>query len=284
VRAEAPLLSFRISVDYPNRPGVLRDVHLEIESREILGLVGESGSGKSTLTLALLRLLSLKGARVSGEIIFEGEDLLKKPESQLCSIRGRRMSIVLQNPQASLNPALRIGAQLKEAWRAHAVRTAGDCGIAIASALRSAQLPDDHEFLCRRPSQLSVGQAQRVNIAMAILHRPALLIADEATSALDTITQSEILDLLEQLNGELGMAILYISHDLMSVSRLCDRVAILYAGELLEVGSTDQIFTSPKHPYTQRLLSASHVPGLREAAENALGEAFELSSPYGIKS
>jgi len=274
VKAEAPLLSFKISVDYPNHSGVLRDVCLQIHSGEIVGLVGESGSGKSTIALALLRLLSSKGANVSGEIIFEGEDLLNKPESQLRGIRGRRMSVVLQSPLASLNPALRIGTQLNEAWRAHSDGAVEDCGPAVLSALRNAQLPFDQEFLRRRPSQLSVGQAQRVCIAMAILHRPALLIADEATSALDTITQSEILDLFAHLNDELRMAILYISHNLISVSALCDRVAILHAGEILEVGSTQEIFTSPRHPYTQRLLSASHVPPVRKSAENALEDVL----------
>lgn len=274
MKAEAPLLSFKISVDYPNHSGVLRDVCLQIHSGEIVGLVGESGSGKSTIALALLRLLSSKGANVSGEIIFEGEDLLNKPESQLRGIRGRRMSVVLQSPLASLNPALRIGTQLNEAWRAHSDGVVEDCGQAVLSALRNAQLPFDQEFLRRRPSQLSVGQAQRVCIAMAILHRPALLIADEATSALDTITQSEILDLFAHLNDELRMAILYISHNLISVSALCDRVAILHAGEILEVGSTQEIFTSPRHPYTQRLLSASHVPPVRKSAENALEDVL----------
>jgi len=266
VNESRPLLSFQISVDYPGHQGVLRNVYLQIHSGETLGLVGESGSGKSTIALALLGLLSLKGAKVSGQVIFEDEDLLKKPETQLRAIRGRRMSIVLQSPLASLNPALRIGAQLKEAWQAHALRGVAECGTAIRSALRSAQLPDDPEFLRRRPSQLSVGEAQRVNIAMAILHRPALLIADEATSALDTITQSEILDLFARLNRELHMAVLYISHDLASVAALCDRVAILYQGEIVETGATSDIFTSPTHSYTQRLLSA--IPQARAERSN----------------
>jgi ABC-type dipeptide/oligopeptide/nickel transport system ATPase component len=250
------LLSSHISVDYPNRQGVLRDVSFEIYSGEILGLVGESGSGKSTIALALLQLLGLKGARIWGEILFEGEDLLKKPEKQLRTIRGRRMSIVLQSPLASLNPALCIGTQLREAWRAHAHGSKQECDSAIRAALRSARLPDEEDFLRRRPSQLSVGQGQRVNIAMAILHRPALLIADEATSALDSITQSEILNLFAQLNRELDMAVLYISHDLPSVAALCNRVAILHQGQILETGTTDAIFTSPKNPYTQNLLRA----------------------------
>ena len=256
-----PLLSSRISVDYPNHPGVLREVPLEIEPGQILGLVGESGSGKSTIALALLRLLSLKGARLFGEVIFEGQDLLRKSENELRKIRGRRMSIVLQSSLASLNPALCIGTQLREAWRAHAQKGMGECGTAIRTALRSARLPDDDEFQRRRPSQLSVGQGQRVNIAMAVLHRPALLIADEATSALDTITQSEILNLFAQLNQEMQMAVLYISHDLLSVAALCNRVAILHKGEIVETGTTAAIFDSPSHPYTQKLVQA--IPRMR---------------------
>ena len=253
---EFPLLSARLSVDYRNKRGVLKNLCLEIQRGEIVGLVGESGSGKSTLALALLQLLELKGAKVQGEIIFQGENLLQKGESQLRDIRGREMSVVLQSPLTSLNPALRIGTQLKEAWRAHAKGTREQCHAAVSAALRSVSLPDDEEFLKRRPSQLSVGQGQRVTIAMAILHRPALLIADEPTSALDTITQSEILTLFSRLNRELEMAILYISHDLLSVAALCHRVAILRDGEIVECDEPDAIFESPRHPYTQRLIAA----------------------------
>lgn len=271
------LLSSCISVDYPNNQGVLREVRIEIHPGEIVGLVGESGSGKSTIALALLRLLSFKGAKISGEVIFEGEDLLKKSESELRRIRGRRMSIVLQSPLASLNPALCIGTQLKQAWRAHEQK--GECGVPIRTALRSARLPDHEEFLRRRPSQLSVGQGQRVNIAMAVLHRPALLIADEATSALDTITQSEILNLFALLNREMRMAVLYISHDLLSVAALCNRVAILQKGEVVETGTTEAIFTSPRHPYTQKLVQAIPRMRGRKVLEGACdGDTRELVS------
>ena len=253
---EPPLLSARLSVNYQNKPGVLKNLSLEIQRGEIVGLVGESGSGKSTLALALLQLLQLKGAKVQGEVIFQGENLLQRKESQLRDIRGRQMSVVLQSTLTSLNPALRIGTQLKEAWRAHASGTGDQCHAAVSAALRSVSLPDDEEFLKRRPSQLSVGQGQRVIIAMAILHRPALLIADEPTSALDTITQSEILSLFARLNRELDMAILYISHDLLSLVALCHRVAILRDGEIVECDAPDIIFDSPRHPYTQRLIAA----------------------------
>ncbi len=250
------VLSLRLSVDYRNRPGVLRNVALEIRSGEILGLVGQSGSGKSTLSLAILRLLHLKGGTVRGDIVFKGEDLLSKTEPQMRSLRGREISIVLQSPMSSLNPALRIGSQLNEAWRAHMSGPRHVCDAAIRSALSSVSLPNDNEFLRRRPSQLSVGQAQRVIIAMAILHRPSLLIADEATSALDTITQSEILGLFARLNRELEMGILYISHDLLSVAALCHRIAILNAGEIVECGPPQQIFGAPQQPYTQKLVAA----------------------------
>ena len=254
--SESPLLSARLSVDYRNKPGVLKNLCLEIQRGEIVGLVGESGSGKSTLALALLQLLQLKGAKVQGEVVFQGENLLQKKERQLSDIRGRQMSVVLQSPLTSLNPALRIGTQLKEAWRAHANGTGDQCHAAVSAALRGVSLPDSEEFVKRRPSQLSVGQGQRVIIAMAILHRPALLIADEPTSALDTITQSEILSLFARLNRELDMAILYISHDLLSVAALCHRVAILRGGEIVECDGPDAIFDSPRHPYTQRLIAA----------------------------
>lgn len=252
----SPLLSLRLSVDYQNKAGVLRDVSMELRRGEILGLVGQSGSGKSTLSLAILRLLHLRGATARGELSFQGEDLFKKTEAEMRSLRGREMSIVLQSPLSSLNPALRIGSQLSEAWRAHASGTGGECHTAISSALTSVSLPNDHDFLRRRSSQLSVGQAQRVIIAMAILHRPSLLIADEPTSALDTITQSEILRLFAQLNRELGMGILYISHDLLSVAALCHRIAILNAGQILECGPPAQIFGAPQHAYTQKLVAA----------------------------
>jgi ABC-type dipeptide/oligopeptide/nickel transport system ATPase component len=265
-----PLLSARLSVDYQNKPGVLRDVCLEIQRGEIVGLVGESGSGKSTFALALLQLLQLKGAKVQGEVIFQGENLLEKTESQLRAMRGRQMSVVLQSPLTSLNPALRIGAQLREAWRSHATGKKEECAAAVQAALRDVSLPEDDEFLKRRPSQLSVGQGQRVIIAMAILHRPALLIADEATSALDTITQSEILRLFGQLNRDLDMAILYISHDLLSVAALCHRIAIMRDGEIVECGASETIFDSPRHPYTQRLIAALPSLSHGRAPSNSL--------------
>jgi peptide/nickel transport system ATP-binding protein len=250
------LVSARFSVRYGEKPPVLREAELEIRQGEILGLVGQSGSGKSTLAMSMLGLLDTKRATTEGTIKFQDCDLLQLREREWRATRGRRISLVLQSPLSSLNPALRIRRQLKEAWRAHANGTSGECEQKIEAALESVSLPSNDEFLRKYPSQMSVGQAQRVLIAMAVMHRPALLIADEATSALDVITQSEILALFAQLNREIGMAILYISHDLPSVAGICDRIAILHEGEIVECGTREQIFASPQHKYTRRLMAA----------------------------
>jgi ABC-type glutathione transport system ATPase component len=249
------LLAARVSVRYGDRPAVLRDVELKIRRGEVLGLVGQSGSGKSTLAMAILGLLERKNSRPEGTIDFDGCDLLTLRERELRGLRGRKIALVLQSPLSSLNPALRIRTQLREAWRAHAAGSNANCEDAIRAALESVSLPSSDEFLRKYPSQMSVGQAQRVLIAMAVMHRPALLIADEATSALDVITQSEILKLFRQLNRSFGMAILYISHDLASVAGICDRIAILHQGQIVEIGTTEQVLVSPQHEYTQRLMA-----------------------------
>jgi ABC-type dipeptide/oligopeptide/nickel transport system ATPase component len=246
-----PLLALNLSAGYPGRP-VFRDLVLNIRRGEILGLVGQSGSGKSTLALSVLRLLDLKGGRAAGEVHFQGRDLMRLSEREMRHVRGREIGLAPQSPIASLNPSLRIGAQLREAWKVH-----GGAGEPpLSELLSSVSLPDDEAFLQRYPRQLSVGMAQRVLIAMAILHRPALLIADEPTSALDCITQSEILQLFARLNQLLGMAVLYVSHDLLAVASLCHRVAILHAGAIVEMDSTEKVFRSPSHPYTYRLIQA----------------------------
>ncbi|MFY9661382.1 MAG: ABC transporter ATP-binding protein [Terriglobales bacterium] len=274
------LLSAQVTVRYPGKAPVLQGISLDIARGEVVGLVGQSGSGKSTLALAILGLLGRQRAIVEGKIVFQGTDLLTLRERELRSLRGRALSLVLQSPLASLNPALEIGTQLREAWRAHSERaaTSDDCDRAIQSSLKNVSLPcggNDRDFLRKRASQLSVGQAQRVLIAMAILHRPALLIADEATSALDVITQSEILELFARLNRETGMSILYISHDLPSVAGICQRIAILHEGEIVESGTVEQIFTAPAHEYTRRLMQA--LPQLPVQREVLLARAHAVT-------
>jgi len=266
------LLSAQVTVRYPGKAPVLRGVSLKIAHGEVVGLVGQSGSGKSTLALAILGLLGRQRATVEGSILFQGTDLLAIRERELRNLRGRSLSLVLQSPLA-----LQICTQLREAWRAHSDSnaTAEECDRAIQSALKSVSLPsggedDNKDFLRKRAAQLSVGQAQRVLIAMAIMHRPALLIADEATSALDVITQAEILELFARLNRETGMSILYISHDLPSVAGICQRIAILHEGQIVECGDTEQIFTAPRHAYTRRLMAAlPQIPTRREPGTKA---------------
>jgi ABC-type glutathione transport system ATPase component len=250
------LLTARLTVDYPNKRGVLRDVEFEIGEGEILGLVGESGSGKSTLALALLGLLDHKGGKIHGEIQFDGRDLVMLREKEMRKIRGRDIALVLQSPLASLNPVLKIGTQMAEAWRAHNPGAAKQWKEEALGLFSLVSLPAEPGFLERYPRQLSVGQAQRVLIAMAILHKPRLLIADEPTSALDAITQSEILELFRRLNRQLNMAMLFISHDLLSVASLCSRIAILQSGTIIECGATEQMFREPRTEDTRALLQA----------------------------
>ena len=251
----APLLHARISAAYGRGPDVLRDFELEIAPGEVVGLVGESGSGKSTVALALLRLLEFRGGAARGTIRFQGLDLMALTERQMRAVRGREMSLVLQSPLGALNPAMRIGSQILEGWRAH--RSAKNQPPPDpVELLEMVNLPADPSFLERYPRQISVGQAQRVLIAMAIVHRPSLVIADEPTSALDAVTQAEILKLLSGLNRRLGTGVLYISHDLLSVASFCHRVAILREGRIVESASPGQLFHNPRHPYTRTLLAA----------------------------
>jgi ABC-type glutathione transport system ATPase component len=256
MKNSTPLLSVCLTVDYRARQGVLRDAFLQINRGEVLGLLGQSGSGKSTIALGVLRLLDSKKAKVSGTIHFSGTDLMKLSEREMRHIRGSRIALVLQSPLSALNPAMKIGHQLSEAWRAHAAGAVEACSEAVRDAMCSVALPSDPTFLNRYPSELSVGQAQRVLIAMAVIHNPALLIADEPTSALDVITQAQILRLFRRLNREKGIAILYISHDLGSVASICDRIAILHGGEIVECASTTEVLTRPVHPYTKQLTAA----------------------------
>ena len=249
------LLEARISAGYKGSPDVLRDFDLGVEQGEILGLVGESGSGKSTVALALMRLLEFRGGAARGELNFRNRNLMTLPEREMRAVRGREIAMVLQSPLSALNPAMRIGSQIQESWRAHCA-SGSNAGPDLLQLLESVNLPRGPAFLDRYPRQISVGQAQRVLIAMAILHRPSLLIADEPTSALDAVTQAEILKLLAGLNQRLGMSILYISHDLLSVASFCHRIAILERGNIVESGPPERLFTQPRHPYTKKLLDA----------------------------
>ena len=248
------MLHIDISADYPGKNNVLRKVAFDMSRGEVLGLVGQSGSGKSTLALSILRLLQFRGGTLRGRIIFEGHDLAAMPEKLVREYRGRKIAYVPQSPATSLNQALRIRTLISEAWRAHSRQTLAT--EAMLDLLNQVSLPAQTHFLDRRSGELSIGQGQRLLIALALLHRPQLIVADEPTSALDLITQQEILRLFRRISEDYGTAILFISHDLTSVAQICDRVAILCDGEIIEEGPTSQIFERPQHPYAQRLIGS----------------------------
>jgi len=273
---ETMLLSTQVTISYKDKPPVLRGLRLELERGQIMGLVGHSGCGKSSLALAILGLLNIKGGSVSGSILWNGRELLGMKESQWLKLRGKEISFVPQSALSSLNPALRIGTQLAEAWKLHEKGTREQCREALLNSLENVSLPATEEFLRRYPSEVSVGQAQRVLIAMAILHRPSLLIADEPTSALDAITQSEILALFRDLNRKLGMSSLFISHDLLFTSSLCHRIAIVNDGGIVECQTPYKIFFHPTHAFTRRLVAS--LPAQPAAPQ----EATQQLSPHSL--
>ncbi|HSA93151.1 MAG TPA: ABC transporter ATP-binding protein [Terriglobales bacterium] len=239
----------------------VRDLSLQISPGETLGLVGESGSGKSVAALSLLGLLPPQ-ARVRGRASLDGQDLFACTEEEIRRVRGARIAMVFQEPMTALNPVMRVGDQVAEAVLAHDPRfdRAAAWQRAVAS-LCDVGIPEPEQRARDYPFQLSGGMRQRVMIAMAIVNRPQLLIADEPTTALDVTVQAQILDLLKELRQKFSLAMLFISHDLGVVSQVADRVAVLYAGCLVESAAAGDIFAQPRHPYTRGLLES--VPTLR---------------------
>jgi ABC-type glutathione transport system ATPase component len=253
-----PLLRVDIEASYAGKPA-LRDIRFELGRGEVLGLVGASGAGKSTLVLSLLGLLPWRGGRVTGEVVLENENLLALSERKLRALRGRRIALIPQSPMSALNPAISLQRHFNEAWKAHEKSAHAVFAARVHELLAEVQLPSDAEFLRRRPAQISVGQAQRVLIALALLHRPSLIIADEPTSALDPVTQTQIVDLLRRLNRTHGTTLLYVSHDLVSVLQLSDRIAVLHEGAIVESLPVDQL-SEARHESTLSLLNALPVP------------------------
>ena len=243
----------------------VRDLSFSLAPGEVLGLVGESGSGKSITSLAIMRLLPPQ-ARVSGEILFTQngagpQNLPTLEDDGMRQLRGSRIAMIFQEPMTALNPVMRVGNQIAEAVVAHNAVSKRDAWQRAVDAMNDVAIPDAARRARDYPHQLSGGMRQRIMIAMAIVNRPQLLIADEPTTALDVTIQAQILELLAQLRIKFGLAMLFISHDLAVVSQIADRVAVMYAGSLVELAAKRDIFQSPAHPYTRGLLRA--VPDLK---------------------
>ncbi len=242
----------------------VRDLSFALAPGEVLGLVGESGSGKSVTSLALMRLLP-PHARVRGEIRFANGngnyDLVQLSDEAMRPLRGSQLAMIFQEPMTALNPVMRVGDQIAEAVLAHSEVEKSDAWSRAVTAMNEVGITDSERRARDYPHQLSGGMRQRVMIAMAIVNRPKLLIADEPTTALDVTIQAQILDLLAELRAKFGLTMLFISHDLAVVSQVADRVAVMYAGNLVELGSKGGIFQAPAHPYTRGLLNA--VPTLK---------------------
>ena len=254
-----PLLQVRLKATY-GKHDVLKDLHFDLCAGEALGLVGTSGAGKTTLVMALLGLLPFRGGTVSGEVLLDGVNLLTMPPREARRVRGKLISLIPQSPMTALNPAVSLRSHFEEAWRAHESAGRKALESRLKQLMDEVQLPDATEsFLRSKPGQISVGQAQRVLIALALLHRPSILIADEPTSALDPVTQVEIIKLLRQLNHRHGTALLYISHDLISVLQLCERVLVLHLGTIAESVRVSEI-EQARHPAMLSLLGALPVP------------------------
>jgi peptide/nickel transport system ATP-binding protein len=263
--AEIMLLDInRMDIAFPDDGGVYKKVvdgiSLSIREGEVFGLVGESGSGKTVSSLAILRLLDPPAQVTAHSLIWCGRDLMACSNTEMRKIRGGDIAMIFQNPQASLNPARRIGDQLRDVLRQHRNMKKGEARDESLRLLREVQIREPERVFAALPRELSGGMCQRVMIAMAISCRPKLLIADEATSSLDVTVQAEILELLLGLRDRFGMAILLISHDLSVVAHMCDRIAVMNNGKVVEQGDALQVFQTPRHAYTRLLLNSSLAP------------------------
>jgi oligopeptide/dipeptide ABC transporter ATP-binding protein len=264
-RGDRPLLEIKgLHTSFHTRDGLVRAVDgidFHVDRGEIVGLVGESGCGKSVTSLSIMRLVAAPGRIESGTIEFDGRDLLTLSDEEMRKLRGDRISMVFQQPTSSLNPVWTVGRQIEEVLRIHRGMKGTPAHSRAVELLKMVGIPDPERRLKSHPHEMSGGMAQRVMIAMALACEPELLIADEPTTALDVTIQAQILDLMRALRDETGTAIILITHDLGVVAEMCDRVAVMYAGEIVEETDVTTLFREPSHPYTQGLIGSIPVVG-----------------------
>jgi oligopeptide/dipeptide ABC transporter ATP-binding protein len=267
IAQEDVLLDVRgLRTSFKLREGTVRavtGVNFQVRRGEILGLVGESGCGKSVTSLSIMGLVAKPGVIESGEVLFDGQDLLKLSDGEMRSIRGNRISMIFQQPTSSLNPVLNVGYQIGEVLEAHRGMKRKAARNRALELMQMVGIPDPKRRLAAYPHEMSGGMAQRVMIAMALACEPELLIADEPTTALDVTIQAQILDLMRRLQRETKTAIVLITHDLGVVAEMCDRVAVMYAGEIIEETDTRTLFRQPLHPYTKGLIGSVPILGQR---------------------
>lgn len=268
---------------YLSREGDVKAVDgidLAVKYEESFGVIGESGSGKSTVGLSILRLVPYPGKIVDGTILFEGEDLMEKTDEEMRQVRGGKIAMVFQDPMSSLNPVLTIGDQLGEAIRLHQDCDESEVEPRVIEALKSVGISHADKIIVGYPHELSGGMRQRVMIAMAISCRSTILIADEATTNLDVTIQAQILDLINNLRKQMKMSVILITHDLGVIAENCDRVAVMYAGKVMEIGTCMDIFYKPLHPYTSALIkSFPHIEADIERFAEIRGSVPRLVNP-----
>jgi oligopeptide/dipeptide ABC transporter ATP-binding protein len=284
-----PLLDVQdLRIEFPTPRGSVRaadGVSFRVGPGEILGLVGESGCGKSVTTLALLRLVRPPGRIASGRVLFKGRDLTTLPDHEMRALRGGEIAMIFQNPIGALDPVFTVGDQIAEVFDAHPQLRVGDVRTAAAEVLQRVRIANPRAQLEAYPHQFSGGMAQRVMIGMGVAGRPSLLVADEPTTALDVSVQAQILELLRAIRSELRTAIILITHDLAITAQLCDRIVVMYAGQVVEVNTTRGIFRAPQHPYTRGLLdSMPRLGHKRERLAQIPGQPPDLAAlPIGCR-
>ena len=285
MKNSAPLLELdNLSCHYVSAQGTrtvraVDEVSLTLDAGETLGIVGESGSGKSTLALTLMRVLPPAARIVGGRMLFEGEDLVQKSEAEMQHIRGKRMAMILQDPMVSLNPLFTIGNQVAEPIRVHEGTARKGAWSRACELLRSVRIPAPETRLTQYPHEMSGGMRQRIVGAIGISCDPRLLIADEPTTSLDLTIQAQYLKLLHDLQQQHGLALIFITHNLGIVAKMCDKIAVMYAGRVVESGPVSRIFNAPSHPYTRALLNS--IPRMTDSDQRLVaidGQPPDLSA------